>query len=119
MSKPVVDVGFQGRRDRIILKGLVDDGRREQGSGGHGKKADDGRREKDDHLLAPKELPSGSDKEREGFWNNPSTIIGKIVEINYQAESENLNGGKAVQFGSFQCIRHDKGIKDIRYSDKD
>ena len=44
---------------------------------------------------------------------------GKIVEINYQAESENLNGGKAVQFGSFQCVRHDKGIKDIRYSDKD
>ena len=60
-----------------------------------------------------------SDKEREDFWNNPSTIIGKIVEINYQTESENLNGGKAVQFGSFQCVRHDKGIKDIRYSDKD
>lgn len=60
-----------------------------------------------------------TDKERQDFWNNPDLIIGKIVEINYQAESENLDGGEAVQFGSFQCIRHDKGIDDIRYSDKD
>ena len=60
-----------------------------------------------------------TDKERQDFWNNPELIVGKIVEINYQAESENLSGGEAVQFGSFQCIRYDKGIDDIRYSDKD
>ena len=58
-----------------------------------------------------------SDQEREAFWNNPSLVIGKIIEIKYFEETTNQNGGKGIRFGGFKTIRNDKTVDDVNYED--
>lgn len=60
-----------------------------------------------------------TDEDRTNFYNNKESIIGKIVEIEYQKESQDKNGNLSVRFPSFKGVRHDKTEKDIRFSDKD
>lgn len=49
-----------------------------------------------------------SDEQRYYFWNNPNEIIGKTIEIAYQAETKNKQGGLSLSFPVFKCIREDK-----------
>lgn len=49
-----------------------------------------------------------SDDQRLEFWQNPNKIIGKIIEVSYQAETSNKNGGYSLSFPVFKCIREDK-----------
>lgn len=46
--------------------------------------------------------------QRRKFWDNPDSIIGKIVQIKYKNETQNKNGGISVQFPIFEFIREDK-----------
>lgn len=57
------------------------------------------------------ELGVGSgftDEQRDYYWNNPSEIIGKIVQIKFKGETKNKSGGISVQFPIFEIIRTDK-----------
>lgn len=57
------------------------------------------------------ELGVGSgftDEQRNYYWNNPSEIIGKIVQIKFKGETKNKNGGISVQFPIFEIVRDDK-----------
>lgn len=58
-----------------------------------------------------------SDAERDEFWSNPESIIGKIIEINHNGHTQNQDGGQSVRFPRFKSIRVDKGIEDINYED--
>ena len=49
-----------------------------------------------------------TDAQRRKFWNDPDSIIGKIVQIKYKNETQNKNGGISVQFPIFEFIREDK-----------
>ena len=49
-----------------------------------------------------------NDKLKEEFWNNPTNIIGKIIEVKYFEESSNANGGLSLRFPSFISVRTDK-----------
>lgn len=42
------------------------------------------------------------------FWNNPETVVGKIVEVKYFEESKNQQGTLSLRFPSFISIRSDK-----------
>lgn len=58
--------------------------------------------------------------ERREYIDNPDAIIGKIVEIRYFEESKDEKTGRpSMRFPTFKGIRHDKGLEDIRYSEKD
>jgi DNA ligase-1 len=49
-----------------------------------------------------------SDSERQRFWEKPSEIIGKTIEITHQGESKNKNGGISLNCPIFKGIRYDK-----------
>lgn len=49
-----------------------------------------------------------TDYDRERFWKNPNSIIGKTLEIAYQAETKNKNGGLSLSFPVVKSIREDK-----------
>ena len=49
-----------------------------------------------------------SDEQRIKFWNDPTSIVGKTIEIKYQSISHNKLGEKSVSFPIFQRIRDDK-----------
>ena len=49
-----------------------------------------------------------SDSQRTEFWNNPTLIVGKTIEIRYQAISHNKLGEESVSFPVFKQIRSDK-----------
>lgn len=49
-----------------------------------------------------------TDEQRELYWKNPNDIIGKTIEIAYQAESQNKQGGKSLSFPVFKGVRYDK-----------
>lgn len=54
------------------------------------------------------ELGVGSgftDEQRNYYYNNPSEIIGRTVQIKYKGETKNKQGGLSVQFPIFQCVR--------------
>lgn len=57
-----------------------------------------------------------SDAERVRFFQDPSSIVGKIVRIDYQTESQDKDGVVSLRFPSFEGILHDK--TEPRYSDK-
>lgn len=58
--------------------------------------------------------------ERREYIDNPDAIIGKIVEIRYFEETKDEKTGRpSMRFPTFKGIRHDKGLEDIRYSEKD
>ena len=62
------------------------------------------------------EIGSGlTDKQRQEWFEHPDRIIGKIVQIQYQGETENQNGGKGIRFGTLQFVRPDKTIEDVNY----
>ena len=49
-----------------------------------------------------------TDEQRELYWKDPNSIIGKTIEIAYQAESQNKQGGKSLSFPVFKGVRYDK-----------
>lgn len=49
-----------------------------------------------------------SDELKELWWNNPSLIIGKIIEVKYKAITKDKDGGESLQFCSFVRVRDDK-----------
>ena len=46
--------------------------------------------------------------ERSLYWENPSLILGKIVEIQYFEISKNKQGGVGLRFPVFKAVRNDK-----------
>lgn len=54
-------------------------------------------------------------KQRKDFWDNPHLVIGKIIEVQYQGETTNAEGGNGIRFGTFQRFRDDKTVDDISY----
>ncbi|MGX6978927.1 ATP-dependent DNA ligase [Vagococcus elongatus] len=56
-----------------------------------------------------------TDKQRIDFWSQPELIIGKIIEIQYQGETTNDDGGKGLRFPTVQRIRMDKTVDDVSY----
>ena len=49
-----------------------------------------------------------NDEQRQFFWDNPNEIIGKTIEIAYQAETTNKQGQKSLSFPIFKQVRKDK-----------
>ena len=49
-----------------------------------------------------------SDEQRQFFWDNPNEIVGKTIEIAYQAETINKQGQKSLSFPIFKNLRNDK-----------
>lgn len=49
-----------------------------------------------------------SDLARRTYWNKKNLILGKTIEIAYQAETKNKNGGLSLSFPVFKSIRLDK-----------
>lgn len=49
-----------------------------------------------------------TDEQRELYWKDPNSIIGKTIEIAYQAESQNKQGGKSLSFPVIKRVRDDK-----------
>ncbi len=49
-----------------------------------------------------------TDEEREYYWNNPNEIIGKTIEVSYQAETSNKEGIFSLSFPIFKGVRKDK-----------
>lgn len=52
---------------------------------------------------------SGLTKEqRKLWWDDPSLIVGKTIEILAQEETSNRKGTHSLRFPRFKCVRHDK-----------
>lgn len=49
-----------------------------------------------------------TDEQRHTLWKSPNGIIGKTIEVSYQAISHNKNGGESLSFPVFKQIRQDK-----------
>lgn len=49
-----------------------------------------------------------SDEERDLFWKHPELIVGKTIEVSYQSESKNQDGGYSMSFPVKKDIREDK-----------
>lgn len=49
-----------------------------------------------------------SDSERQLYWKHPELIVGKTIEIQYQSETQNKQGGYSLSFPVKKCIREDK-----------
>lgn len=49
-----------------------------------------------------------SDAERDYYWKNPQEIIGKTIEVSYQAETQNKDGEYSLSFPIYKGIRFDK-----------
>ena len=49
-----------------------------------------------------------SDLARSTYWSKKNLIIGKTIEVAYQAETKNKNGGLSLSFPVFKSIRLDK-----------
>lgn len=57
-----------------------------------------------------------TDEEREEYFKNPSSILDKIVEVQYFQETENQkNDEKNMRFPTYKRIRLDKGSEDVSY----
>ena len=58
----------------------------------------------------PVHVGSGfSDEMRNSIWNNPDSIIGKIIEVKYKEVTKNKDtGAESLQFPVFVSIREDK-----------
>ena len=49
-----------------------------------------------------------SDEQRQYYWKHKNEIVGKTIEISYQAISKNKNGKESLSFPVFKTIREDK-----------
>lgn len=49
-----------------------------------------------------------TDAQRQLWWDNPTLIVGKTIEVLYQEVTSNQKGGKSLRFPRFKCIRTDK-----------
>jgi DNA ligase-1 len=49
-----------------------------------------------------------SDEERLHYWKHPNDIIGKTIEVAYQAETSNKQGGLSLSFPVKKKVREDK-----------
>lgn len=49
-----------------------------------------------------------SDEERVRYWNNPNELVGKLLEVKYQSETQNKDGGYSVSFPVKVVVRADK-----------
>lgn len=49
-----------------------------------------------------------TDSERKLYWEHPELIVGKTIEIQYQCETKNKQGGFSLSFPVKKCIREDK-----------
>lgn len=49
-----------------------------------------------------------SDEQREYYWNNTNEIIGKTIEVTYQAETKNKKGELSLSFPVVKGVRFDK-----------
>ena len=49
-----------------------------------------------------------SDEQRQYYWKHKNDIVGKTIEIAYQAVSKNKNGGESLSFPVVKKIRDDK-----------
>ncbi|MEX3625097.1 ATP-dependent DNA ligase [Viridibacillus arvi] len=49
-----------------------------------------------------------SAEEREMYWNDPSLVLGKIIEIKFFEEFENEDGELDLRFATFKTLREDK-----------
>lgn len=47
-------------------------------------------------------------QEREDYWENTDLVIGKIIEVKYFEESQDMNGNLSLRFPGFKTIRDDK-----------
>lgn len=47
-------------------------------------------------------------EEKINYWKNPNLIIGKTIEVNYQAESIGKNGEPVLDFAQYKQMRSDK-----------
>ena len=58
----------------------------------------------------PVHVGSGfSDEMRNNIWNDPDSIIGKIIEVKYKEVTKNKDtGAESLQFPVFVSIREDK-----------
>lgn len=54
------------------------------------------------------DVPGLKEHEKQAFWEDPSQVIGKIVEVKYFEESQNKDGRKSLRLPSFNAIRFDK-----------
>lgn len=55
-------------------------------------------------------------EDQKRFWENPSEIIGRVIEVKYFEESENAEEGKSLRFPSFVRVRSDKDLEDVSYA---
>lgn len=49
-----------------------------------------------------------TDEQRQKFWSDPNQIVGKTIEVAYQAETTNKHGQKSLSFPIFKQVRNDK-----------
>jgi DNA ligase-1 len=49
-----------------------------------------------------------SNAQRETWWNDPTLIVGKTIEVIAQEVTENQKGTPSLRFPRFKCIRDDK-----------
>lgn len=62
-----------------------------------------------DYKGNPVNVPGFTDEDAISFWNNRTSMVGKIIEVCYKEESENKDTGKqSLQFPKFVRIRDDK-----------
>lgn len=54
-----------------------------------------------------------SDMQRKLFWENPSMIINKLIEVQYFEESKDKNGNLSLRFPVFKKIRTDKNEESL------
>ena len=55
------------------------------------------------------------DEDRRNWWNNPETIVGKIVEVKYFRETSDKFGNLSLRFPTVVGIRNDKTFDDVSY----
>lgn len=55
-------------------------------------------------------------EERSKFWEDPSLIVGKVIEVQYFEETTNQkDDGLSLRFPTFKGVRTDKGAVDVSY----
>ena len=61
-----------------------------------------------DYKGNPLRLSGMTDLERDVFWFNPESVIGRIVEVKYKQETQDKTGKKSLQFATYKGLRMDK-----------